>query len=479
MLAVVAVVAGTSILFQYAKIQANLFGVGRYTVLVDLSAAGGLYPTAAVTYRGSDVGEVESVDVADTGVRATLALNSDINIPSDSKAEVHSRSAVGEQYLDFVPRNGQSPPLKDGDVVPVAQTQIPPDIATLLDAANTAIKAIPPDNLKTVVDEADIAVKGLGPDISRLVDGSTKLAIDAGKNVDPITKLIDDAGPVLQSQIQTSDSISTWSDRLSDITSQLRTQRQAVAHLIEQGGPGFNEGERLLNRVAPTLPIVLANLVSLGQIAVTYNAALEQALVMVPQGTAEVGAAILADQDAPLPFRGAYISFNLNLNLPRPCLTGYIPASQRRSPSDVDYPDGPAGDLYCRIPQDADTSVRGLRNTPCLTHPGKRAPTAALCESDQEYVPLNDGNNWKGDPNATLSGQAVPDVRPPGGAPVPAAPPPPVAVAQYDPSSGSYIGPDGQQYTQSNLGPNGGPRTWQEMVTPPRVPPPPQAPPAP
>jgi len=28
------------------------------------------------------------------------------------------------------------------------------------------------------------------------------------------------------------------------------------------------------------------------------------------------------------------------------------------------------------------------------------------CESDQDYVPLNDGFAWKGDPNATLSGKA-------------------------------------------------------------------------
>ena len=70
-----------------------------------------------------------------------------------------------------------------------------------------------------------------------------------------------------------------------------------------------------------------------------------------------------------------------------------------------DYPDRPAGDLYCRVPQDSPFNVRGARNYPCLTVPGKRAPTVKMCESDEQYVPLNDGYNWKGDPNATLSGQ--------------------------------------------------------------------------
>lgn len=42
-----------------------------------------------------------------------------------------------------------------------------------------------------------------------------------------------------------------------------------------------------------------------------------------------------------------------------------------------------------------------------MTVPGKRAPTWQTCESNETYVPLNDGHNWKGDPNAILSGQPI------------------------------------------------------------------------
>jgi phospholipid/cholesterol/gamma-HCH transport system substrate-binding protein len=94
-----------------------------------------------------------------------------------------------------------------------------------------------------------------------------------------------------------------------------------------------------------------------------------------------------------------------------------------------------------------------------------------MCESDEEYVPLNEGYNWKGDPNATLSGQDVPQLRPgegpPQAAPPAAPPPPPLAVAEYDPATGSYIGPDGQTYTQSNLGRDHTDQTWQSMLIPP------------
>jgi phospholipid/cholesterol/gamma-HCH transport system substrate-binding protein len=98
--------------------------------------------------------------------------------------------------------------------------------------------------------------------------------------------------------------------------------------------------------------------------------------------------------------------------------------------------------LYCRVPQDSPLNVRGVRNIPCETNPAKRAPTVEMCESDEQYVPLNEGWNWKGDPNATLSGQDVPQYprnrQPPQVTPVP-----------YGPATDS------------------GARTWQNLLTPP------------
>jgi phospholipid/cholesterol/gamma-HCH transport system substrate-binding protein len=469
-LAAITVVAIGVMAFGFVNVPA-LFGIGRYTVTVDLPAAGGLYPTSVVTYRGTEIGRVKSVDVTRDGVRAVLILNSATAVPSDVKAAVHSRSAVGEQFLELTPQTDATADdahkLRDGDVIPVGKAQIPADIGSLLDATNRALQAIPQDNLRTVVDEADKAVGGLGPELSRIVDGSTSLAIEAGKSVDQIGQLIDQSPPVLNSQVQTADSIASWAQRTAAITGQLKAQDTAFADLLNQGGPALEEGRALLDRVAPALPVLLANLVSLGDIAVTYRNDLEQLLVLFPQGTAVMSAIAVADSGVKQAYRGIYLDFNLNLNLPPPCNTGFLPVRQQRSPSDQDYPERPAGELYCRVPQDSDLNVRGVRNIPCETKPGKRAPTAELCESDEQYVPLNDGYNWKGDPNATLSGQGVPQYAP---GTDPRLPPPPgvapVAAVPYDPATGDYIGPDGKRYTQADLAhPQN--KTWQSMLVPP------------
>jgi phospholipid/cholesterol/gamma-HCH transport system substrate-binding protein len=467
----VALTALGIMVFGYMRLP-ELMGYGQYRVKVELAETGGLYPRGNVTYRGAQVGTVDSVHLTDAGVQAVLSLDSNVKIPADVVAEVHSVSSVGEQYVQLVPRSGNGPSLKDGDVIPENRTTVPTDINKVLTDTTRGLQAIPRDNLKTVVDEAYVAVGGLGPELRRLVNGSTTLAIDARKNLDPLTTLIDQSKPVLDSQTDTAGSIQAWASNLASITSQLKTQDPAVAGILDNGPGAAEEVRALFDRVQPTLPIVLANLVSLGEVAVTYQPSLEQLLVLLPQGTAVTQAVGVAKADTKQDYMGDYLVFNLNLNLPPPCTTGFLPAQQQRSPTFEDYPDRPAGDVYCRVPQDAPFNVRGARNLPCETVPGKRAPTVKMCESNENYVPLNDGYNWKGDPNATLSGQPIPQL-PPGSPPAqqgapPGPAPPPVAAAEYDPATGTYVGPDGHVYTQSNLARSAKEeQTWQTMLLPP------------
>ena len=457
--------------FQILKLPAMFFGIGRYHVTMQLPETGGLYATGNVTYRGVQAGRVKSVTLTDSGVEAVLSLNSSMHIPSDVMAEVHSQSAIGEQYVDLIPRNGDSRPLRNGDVIPSSQTSIPPNVNTLLDSVNTGLKAIPRDNLKTAVDESFTAVGGLGKELAEIVKGSTQLSIDARKNLDPLIDLIDNSKTVLDSQVRSSAAIQAWASHLAAVTGDLETKNDSIAKFIEEEGliVTAEKARALIERLKPTLPVLMANLSSVGKVAIDYRNSIEQLLVLFPQVTAEGQGTFIADKDTNQAYKGEYLSFNLNVNLPPVCSTGFLPAQQARIPSLVDYPERAPGDLYCRTPQDSQFNVRGAKNIPCETVPGKRAPTVKLCESNEQYVPLNDGYNWKGDPNATLSGQELPDL-PPGVAAMPTAPPPPamLGVSEYDPATGTYMAPNGQLYTQAELSESGRQdNTWQSMLVPP------------
>src|SRR6202021_3112250 len=109
------------------------------------------------------------------------------------------------------------------------------------------------------------------------------------------------------------------------------------------------EGRALFDRVAPAVPVLFANLVSLADIAVVYRHDIEQLLVLFPQGIAAMAAIVVPSSGTKQDYKGAYLDFNLNLNLPPPCTTGYLPPPQRRSPASVDAPLRPEAELYCRL----------------------------------------------------------------------------------------------------------------------------------
>lgn len=477
----VALIASSIMVFGYIKLPA-LLGIGHYTVTVELPDATGLYASGNVTYRGTEVGRITAVRLTSTGAEAVLSLKSDIAIPADVNAEVHSVSGIGEQYVALQPRSDKGPALRDGAVIPADHTSLPPRVGALLEATNRGLQAIPGDNVKTVVDESYAAIGGLGPELSRLVRGSSQLAIDARTNLEPLTALIDRSKSVLDSQADSAGSIQAWASHLATITHQVQSNDQALTGVITNGSAAAEQARQLMERLNPTLPVLLSNLVSINPVLITYQPAVEQLLVLLPEALAFEQGAVLANRDTVHP--GMYLSFHLNINLPPPCTTGYLPTRQLRTVVPVDTPDAPTGNLYCRIPQDSFIAVRGARNYPCLAHPGKRAPTAQMCESDEEYVPLNDGTNWKGDPNATLTGQSVPqqDSRTlstviPRGEMVPDEERPLIPIALYDPATGSYLGPDGRIHSQGELatGPNDGnlkgkkpkDKTWQSLLTPP------------
>ncbi len=361
----------------------TLLGIGKMTVTLKLPATGGLYRFSNVTYRGVQIGKVTSVGLTPTGAQATLSLDTSPKIPADLKAEVLSISAVGEYYVDLRPRTDSAPYLRDGSVIAMNDTTIPQPIGPVLDQTSALINSIPKDRLSTLLDESFQAFNGAGYDFGSLFDSSARLSGDLNGVADRARSLTEDTGPFLDAQAQTADSIRTYARSLAGVTGTLAKVDPQFRTLLEKGPGAFDEASRLLDQIKPTLPVLLANLTTIGQIGVTYHASLEQVLVLLPPFTA----AIQSFLGTKAPDGLAKGAFNLIVSDPPACTVGFLPPSQWRSPADtrvVDTPDG----LYCKLPQDSPIGVRGARNYPCMGQPGKRAPTVEICESDKPFQPL-------------------------------------------------------------------------------------------
>ena len=483
------IVAMVAMGFHYLQLP-TLLGIGRITVTLELPASGGLYRFSNVTYRGFQIGTVTAVDPTIDGARATLSLQESPRIPADLTAQVHSVSAAGEQYVDLLPRTGAPPFLSDGDVIRRHDTTVPQSVGPLLDQVSALLDSIPKGKLRTLIDETAQGVGGSGYDLGSLIDSAATISGDVNGVADRSRLLIENSAPLIDSQAQSADAIRLWSHSVAGLSGQLVTDDSLVRTVLRTGPDAFAEVSRLLNQIKPTLPILLANLTSLGQVALTYHRSLEQLLVLYPPFVAAIQTVGLPSGN---PTGIAQGDFSLTLNDPPACTVGFLPPSAWRPPSDtteVDTPDG----LYCKLPQDSPVSVRGARNYPCMDVPGKRAPTVQECESDKPYEPIATRQHALGpypmdpnlvsqgippdsraDPGAGIYGPLAGTPLPPDAAPTaPAAAPsayrpdgsrvtPSMSTAQYDPRSGAYRLSDGSHFTQTNLA-EAPPGSWTDLL---------------
>ncbi|MGE2734701.1 MCE family protein [Mycolicibacterium vaccae] len=460
-----------------------LLGFGRIAVTLHLPKTGGLYEFSNVTYRGVEVGKVTEVRPTRDGVTVTMSLKRSPKIPVDLKANVRSVSAVGEQYVDLEPQSDDGPHLVNGSVINGDDSSIPQAVGPMLEQMSALVESIPKGSLSGLLDESFKALNGTGHDLGSLFDSSAQLAADMNATGERTRTLIEDGRPLLDGQAEKADAITTWARSVAGISRQIAADDNQVRTILQSGPGAADEASRLLDEIKPTLPVLLANLTSVGQVGVAYHPSLEQLLVLLPPylaATQSYGSSLNN------PTGMALSEFSLTLGDPPACSVGFLPPSSWRSPadlSDVDTPDG----LYCKLPQDSPIGVRGTRNFPCMEQPGKRAPTVEICQSDKPFEPLAMRQHVTGpypiDPSLLAQG-VPPDDRvdfgdqifgpvegtAPEGA-VPAAPSSstvnegdsPMAFATYNPETGQYATPDGGVFTQANLG-AAKPQSWEDML---------------
>jgi hypothetical protein len=398
----------------------------------------------------------------------------------------------------------------------------------MLDRLDGLVASIPTDKLEDLLDHSFEAFNGAGSDLRSLVESSARIARDLNSVSDQTARLIDDATPLLDAQQRSADALRSWSTDLRGVTNQLVANDPQVRAVLRDTPTVAATVTDVLERLKPTVPVLLANLTTLGQVGVTYNPALRQVLVLLPPLVSYYQSSAGGQNSTGLPIG----DFRISVGDPPGCTVGFLPPSSWRNPAETDTVDTPDG-LYCKLPQDSPIAVRGARNYPCMGVPGKRAPTVQECNGDQPFNPLAMRQHVLGpyplDPNLIAQGippddrvtvndnifgpvegtplppdattppprsppdaSVPPAISPADGAGVPAQPPgeaiPPVpgitpggqpsafhgadgpagsvAFAHYDPGTGRYATPDGVVGQQTDLVAPVGAGDWERLLMP-------------
>lgn len=358
-LAVFAVLAVVALLIT----ATNFVGLGKklinkpYSVLVDFPTSGGIFSNASVTYRGVEVGRVGKLSLSPGGVNVELKINKGRKVPVQTRALVESLSAIGEQYVDLQPMTDTGPYLKDGSKIPRQNTQVQIDSNTVLVDLDQLVQSVPKDSLRTTVDELGTAFNGSGADLQRLVDRGNEVIKAFQSNLPQTIRLIEDGRVVLKTQNDVSPAFKNFANKIANVADTFRSSDADIRRLLDAGVMSGPELTGLLNDNRPTLPMLLGNLITLGQIQGARLPGLDEVFTIYPK-VIDAGFHVLSN-----PANGS--NFGLVTDQYPVCTNGYTAPANRMTEPDDSQTRAPAPlNFSCKEPINSQIDVRGSREAP-------------------------------------------------------------------------------------------------------------------
>ena len=170
-----------------------------YDVTVHFPVSGGLQDTSKVMLRGSQIGEVRSIQVMPKSVDVVLRLRKDFPINKKAKFSALGLSAAGEQYVNITPESDQGPYLSAGDVIDVSQTHVTAPFPGMLQSALDVIGQIDAPKLTATLKELEIGLNDSGPNqLKSIFHSGGVIFSDLAKVLPQTTKLIQNSGTILK-----------------------------------------------------------------------------------------------------------------------------------------------------------------------------------------------------------------------------------------------------------------------------------------
>jgi len=314
--AVLAAVGIVYVAATYLGVVDKVLGRG-YDVALDLPASGGLYVGSEVDYRGVKVGKVTAMRLTRAGARATLHLEPGTRIPHGAQVRVHNLSAVGEQYLDFLPAASRGPYLGDGDVLTAGADALPESTDDLLTKISGFADSVNARDLQTFVKETGDLFRGNAKNLRTLVDSGAGLIDEASKHQDSTISLLDSGRQVLATQQAHAADIRTFAAGLAGVTQALRAADPDLRSILQGGPTAVDQVQSLVEGLQPLFPLFITNLATVNQVFTARLPEIEQTLVTFPLMAANGFVGTPGD---------GYGHLNMQLTYTTPvCTQGYMP----------------------------------------------------------------------------------------------------------------------------------------------------------
>lgn len=130
----------------------------RTNLAMDVTDVNNLVAGSNVLLRGVPVGKVDRIDTSVSNATVHFYIDDKYRVPADSSVRLENLSALGESYLELVPRGADGQSFVDGQRISRDAIVAPKSISELGATVVRTLNQLDPGQLQNVVDQADAAL---------------------------------------------------------------------------------------------------------------------------------------------------------------------------------------------------------------------------------------------------------------------------------------------------------------------------------
>ncbi|WP_182379974.1 MCE family protein [Nocardioides sp. WS12] len=258
-LAGIAVLLAAAVNFQ----RLPLVGGGE-TYQAEFTDAAGLVAGEEVRVAGIKVGQVDSIELADTLVLVTFTVKG-VDMGDDTTAGIEVKTLLGQHFLRLSP-NGHGE-LAEGSTIPLARTSTPLNIVPAFEQLSGQIQEIDTGQVAEAFDALTETLGATTPETTQTLNGLSRLSLAISSRDEEITELFsrthqvsgvvaDRDKELAELLTGTDDVLQVLADRRAVITAIIRDTRglaQQISGLVTDNEEGLEKALTQLDAVLEVL----------------------------------------------------------------------------------------------------------------------------------------------------------------------------------------------------------------------------------
>ncbi|OSC21188.1 mammalian cell entry protein [Mycobacterium vulneris] len=147
----------------------------RTNLSMEVPDVNGLVADSNVLLRGVPVGKVTHTKTATNAASIDFYVDAQFQIPVNTEVQLQNLSALGESYIELLPRSDGGPMFKDHQRISTDAVVQPPSISELATSVVRILHQMDPDALKRIIGESDAALPDPVAVLPNLARASTLL----------------------------------------------------------------------------------------------------------------------------------------------------------------------------------------------------------------------------------------------------------------------------------------------------------------